>query len=82
MTSVKLIASKTGQAYGAMELGLKALDIDYRLVFAEDEPDCAVHYVTSDAPCLVIDDRIVYHGCLGRSELEAIFAGERVRRMR
>jgi len=79
MNSVKLIARKAEPARRALERDLKALDIGYELIFAEDHPECAAHYLVSDSPCVVIDDRIVYHGCLSRSDLEAIFAGERVR---
>lgn len=79
MTSVKLIAHKGEQAHRVMERGLQALDIDYQLIFAEDEPERAAHYLASDSPCLVIDDRVAYHGCLSPSDLEAIFAGERAR---
>ena len=80
MNSVKLIARKAEPApRRAMERGLEALDIDYQLVFVEDEPGCLAHYALSDAPCLVIDDHIVYHGRLSRPDLEVIFAGERAR---
>lgn len=77
MKTVKLIAYRTGQTHRLMERGLKALDIGYELIFAEDRPECASHYLASGSPCVVIDDRIVYHGCLSQPDLEAIFAGER-----
>lgn len=79
MTSVKLIAHKGEPAHRVMERGLQALDIRYQLIFAEDEPGRASRYLASDLPCLVIDDRIVYHGYLSPSDLEVIFAGERAR---
>lgn len=51
------------------------MSVPYELVFVDDHPDCGARYGLGDAPCLVTDDRIVYHGRLSPVDLEAIFAG-------
>ncbi len=78
MGKVKLIARKTEQQHSAVEHSLKGMDITYELIFAEDHPECLRRYGTSNSPCVVIDDHIVYHGHLTRSDLEAIFRGSPV----
>lgn len=73
MSSVKLIVRKTGWEHRAVERCLEGMDIDYELIFAEDHAECLRRFGTSESPCLVIDDHIVYHGQLSRPDLEAIF---------
>ena len=75
MTSVKLVTHKSDNDSRAIESGLQALGICYELICTEDYCECGARYGSADAPCLVIDDRVVYHGRLLKPDLVAIFSG-------
>ncbi len=53
------------------------MGVPYRLVFTDDDPGCVSRYGIARAPCLVIDDHIVYHGSMSEPDLGVIFAGVR-----
>lgn len=74
MVSVRLLADKAGRAHRVTERGLKALRVPYEMVDAGEHPEYRQRFGVECLPCLVIDDRIVYHGALGEAELRLIFA--------
>lgn len=41
----------------------------------DEHADCLQRYGVADAPCLIIDDHVVYHGDLSAADMDAIFVG-------
>lgn len=59
---VLVFATKSCPHRAHMERWLRELDVDFRLVFVDDEPERAESFALHHSPSLVIDGELVFHG--------------------
>lgn len=77
--NVKIMATKTCTHRPNLEKELNELGVPYELLFVEEHPEAAAHYVVRHSPTLIVDDKVVFHGQPSEHELRAFFrdAGSR-----
>lgn len=74
MSQIKLIAEELNSVSNMLENGLQALGVPYEILFKQDHPECMTAYGIGRFPCLLIDDRIAYHGPLAEPDLRLILS--------
>lgn len=74
MRRVKLIVNEWDAECRAAERGLQALGVPFEIVFKRDRPEYATAYGIGRSPCLLIDDRVAYHGPLAEPDLRLILS--------
>ena len=71
---VQIIATKDCNHRQNLERELNALDIPYKLVFVEDQPDEAQRLGIRHSPNLVVDGEVAFRCLPSEADLRAYFA--------
>lgn len=74
MCQIILVASRADPATRALERELQNIGVGYRVERYGDRPEFQSIYGIRRVPCLLINDRIAYHGPLSAPDLRLILS--------
>lgn len=68
--NVLIIATKSCHHRPEMERWLREMDLDYHIVYIEDEPERAERFQIQHSPSLIIDEELIFEGMPSFEEFE------------